>query len=118
MAQHKTLTPTNIATELGIQSITLRRWCSAFSEYLSPLANPGSGQARRFTGKDLEVLRYVRSLRDQDRSLVDIAGLLKDKTFTEIDTPPNDTNLAIVDALDAPEPTPANLVVVDAINTL
>lgn len=100
-------TPQEIQNTLGITSITLRRWCDYHKTYLSTGTQPRHGQARRFTGKDLEVLRHVQSLRDQGMTTAIINEHLSTLTFAEIDTPTNDTNLAIVDAPDTPDSTPA-----------
>jgi len=46
--------PTFTAELLGIKPLTLRRWCEYHAEHLSPGTNPPSGQARRFTDKDIK----------------------------------------------------------------
>lgn len=93
MTNQKLLTPTAITEQLQITPITLRRWCDYHRTYLSPLANPGPGQARRFTGRDLDVLKHVRSLRDQGMTTQIINDQLVTLTFPEIDEQP------LVDAL-------------------
>ncbi len=108
-------TPQEIQNTLGITSITLRRWCDYHKAYLSTGTQPRNGQARRFTGRDLEVLRHVQSLRDQGMTTVIINEHLSTLTFAEIDNAPNDTTLAIVDAPEQPRATPAALVTVDTI---
>jgi len=40
------------------------------------LANPPAGQARRFTGRDLEVLKHVKSLRAQGLTVARINNFL------------------------------------------
>lgn len=71
---------------LGITPVTLRRWCAAHASYLSPLANPPErGTARRFTGKDIEVLKHVQSLRAHGLTEAKINEQLRTLTFAEID---------------------------------
>lgn len=122
MPDQPTITPANIADQLGITIITLRRWCAAFAVHLSPLANPEPGQARRFTYRDREVLRYARSLRDQGRSLGDIADLLVDLSFPEIDAPGNTEELAPIEAtstaLESRQASPGALVAMDTFKAL
>jgi DNA-binding transcriptional MerR regulator len=84
---------------LGITPVTLRRWCEYHAEHLSEGANPLAGKARRFTGKDIEVLKHVRSLRDRGLTTNDINEQLTGLTFAEIDAQSIDvepqTNLAV-----------------------
>ena len=83
MAEH---TPHATANMLGITPVTLRRWCAAHAAYLSPLANPPErGTARRFTGKDIEVLKHVQSLRAHGTTEAKINEQLRTLTFAEID---------------------------------
>ena len=86
--------------QLGITPITLRRWCSYHRQYLSPGANPGEGVTRRFTGRDLEVFKHVRTLRDQGANTEQINEQLKGLTFPEILGP---------DALTVPPASPEGL---------
>lgn len=102
---------------LGIQPITLRRWCATYAAHLSPTANPTPGTSRRFTGRDLEVLRHVRTLRDKGVSVPLIAEQLAGLTFPTIDhdapTPPtghagieaDSTAIATTTAPDTPQST-------------
>lgn len=116
-------TPQEIQNTLGVTSITLRRWCDYHKAYLSTGTQPRNGQARRFTGKDLEVLRHVQSLRDQGMTTAIINGQLSTITFAEIDDQPDnsaddqglpdtlpDNAITIVDAPEQPDATPANIV--------
>lgn len=84
MTEQQPITPGTLIEQLGITPITLRRWCAYHREYLSPGANPGEGVTRRFTGRDLEVLRHVRSLRDQGLTTQQINEQLQGVTFPEI----------------------------------
>ena len=97
MTEQLPITPGKLIEQLGITPITLRRWCAYHKAHLSPGANPGEGVTRRFTGRDLEVLRHVRSLRDQGLTTEQINEQLKGLTFPEI--VPGDQ---VDTALDAP----------------
>ena len=73
---------------LEITPVTLRRWCAAHAEFLSPGANPPErGEARRFTGRDIEVLKHVKSLRAQGKTEAKINEQLRTLTFPEIEEP-------------------------------
>ena len=74
------------AEQVGIKAVTLRRWCEYHAAYLSPGANPPTGQARRFNGRDIEVLKTVRELREEGFSVARINEKLSGLTFAEIDT--------------------------------
>lgn len=79
------ITPTQMIEQLQIKPITLRRWCVTYGSHLSPGATPDPGVNRRFTGRDLEVLRHVRSLRDQGVGAAQINEQLASLTFPEIE---------------------------------
>ena len=87
MTEHLPITPGKLIEQLGITPITLRRWCAYHRVYLSPGANPGEGVTRRFTGRDLEVFKHVRSLRDQGLTTEQINEQLAGLTFPEIEEP-------------------------------
>jgi DNA-binding transcriptional MerR regulator len=48
-----------------ISADTVRVWSEEFKEYLSPLANPGSGRHRIFNDDDLSVFALVSSIKDK-----------------------------------------------------
>lgn len=86
---------------LEITPVTLRRWCAAHAEFLSSGANPPErGEARRFTGRDIEVLKHVKSLRAQGKTEAKINEQLRTLTFPEIE--PGDQ----ADALTVPPASP------------
>ena len=95
-------TPHSTANMLEITPVTLRRWCAAHAEFLSSGANPPErGEARRFTGRDIEVLKHIKSLRAQGKTEAKINEQLRTLTFPEIeiiDTPGLNEN----NVLDAP----------------
>ncbi len=105
------------ATVCNVTVNTVRNWCKDYGAFLSPGAS-GEGGNRSFSGHDLEVFKYIAQLRSENMQKPAILQRLSETTFAEIDTPLNDTNLAIVDAPDTPDTTPASIVVLDAISTL
>lgn len=113
-------TPHNTADTLGITPFTLRRWCDYHAAYLSPSANPPAGQARRFTGRDLEVLKHVKSLRAQGLTVARINEQLAPLTFAEIDNSEQDTDIveAPQDAQNAQDRTDSALAVRVALDDL
>ena|SRR6476661_8944325 len=115
MSEQLTNTPHQTAEMLGITPVTLRRWCEYHAAHLSPGANPLAGKARRFTGKDIEVLKHVRSLRDRGLTTGDINEQLQTLTFAEIDTSEqDDTAVALAQtAQEAQGLTPAMHVALD-----
>ena len=120
MSEH---TPHNTADTLGITPFTLRRWCDYHAAYLSPSANPPAGQARRFTGRDLEVLKHVKSLRAQGLTVARINEQLAPLTFAEIDNSEQDTDIVEAPqdaqtAQDARHATPASTVALDDLEKL
>ena len=78
--------PTFTAELLDIKPLTLRRWCEYHAEHLSPGTNPPSGQARRFTDKDIEVLKHIKHLRSQGFNTAIINERLAGLTFAEVIT--------------------------------
>jgi DNA-binding transcriptional MerR regulator len=56
---------------------TIRAWANEFSEYLSPLANPGKGKGRSFTPEDLMVFSLVSEMKDRNHTFEDIHAALK-----------------------------------------
>ena len=85
MDEHPTNTPHATAAMLEITPVTLRRWCEYHAEHLSAGANPPAGKARRFTGRDLEVFKHVRSLRALGLTVADINEQLQSLTFAIVD---------------------------------
>lgn len=99
MSEH--IAPHDTAHRLGITPATLRRWCEYHAAHLSPGVQPLPGQARRFTGHDIEVLLYCKQLRAQGLTVASINEQLPGLTFAEIDAIQEDTAIASVDASDA-----------------
>lgn len=77
--------PHETASILGITPATLRRWAEYHKAYLSPDTQPSSGQPRRFTNRDIEILKHCKHLRDQGLTVASINDQLADLTFPEID---------------------------------
>ena len=106
---------------LEITPVTLRRWCEYHAEHLSAGANPPTGKARRFTGRDLEVFKHVRSLRAQGLTVSDINEQLQSLTFAVVDTdeqPSADSEeLAPMASQEAPQSTQAIIMVVESLRS-
>jgi DNA-binding transcriptional MerR regulator len=56
-------TVSQAAEQLETSRSTVRRWASDYAAHLSPLANPERGKERRFTIRDIEILREVSQMR-------------------------------------------------------
>jgi DNA-binding transcriptional MerR regulator len=52
--------PVEVEQLAGIAAHNVRRWTRYHKEHLSPSANPEPGQPRRFTRRDVEVLRQPK----------------------------------------------------------
>lgn len=118
MSEHIANTPHATAALLDITPVTLRRWCDYHAAHLSTVANPLSGKARRFTGRDVEVLKHVRSLRTQGLTTADINEQLAGLTFAVIDTDEHRADSGEIVPQTAPEglqQAPAPIVTVDTI---
>jgi DNA-binding transcriptional MerR regulator len=64
----------------------VRRWSKWHAPYLSPTAQPPAGQPRRYTWRDVEVLKEIRRLReDQGLTTKDVNAKLA--TFVVVDAP-------------------------------
>ncbi|MBL8118774.1 MAG: MerR family transcriptional regulator [Anaerolineae bacterium] len=66
----------DLSQRFDITTETLRQWAMEFRRHLSASANPGSGQHRRFTFADLEVLTLVNELRARNTKWEDIHASL------------------------------------------
>lgn len=116
------ITPTQMIEHLEIKPITLRRWCATYGAHLSPGANPAPGVARKFTGRDLQVFNYVRSMRDQGIGAAQINDQLAGLTFAEIDhsepddDQPDDQQIESVTAVTGAASLPADLSVYNALD--
>ena len=99
----QTFTPNEVAALTGIAAHSIRRWSEYHSDHLSASANPGTSIARRFTGRDIEVLRHVDTLRRQGLTVPVINEQLKALTFAEVDTGDSEALQASTDAPNAIE---------------
>ena len=82
----QTFAPNEAAQLVGTAAHNVRRWTEYHSAHLSPLATPTPGQARRYNGRDIEVLKHVKALRAQGLTVPVINEQLAGLTFAEIDT--------------------------------
>ena len=117
MTEKSTLPLAITADQIGIKAVTLRRWCEYHASYLSPGANPPTGQARRFNSRDIEVLKTVKDLREEGFSSARINEKLSGLTFAEIDiseiapADSEDTAIAPTTAQESPQQAQAFMVV-------
>jgi DNA-binding transcriptional MerR regulator len=123
--------PTTLATKqaaikLQVSPNTLRNWSDQYSTYLGESARPGYQPERQFTDKDLTVLTYIKQLRAEGMKEDSIKLRLAETKFTAIEILQTDINrlqqdttfTTIQNAPDAPESSPASIVVLDAIATM
>ena len=116
MTEKSTLPLATTADMIGIKAGTLRRWAEYHSAYLSTTANPLAGQARRFTHKDVEVLRMVAELRSQGLTVGGINDRLSAITFPDVEESEavdESTELAPVASQEGHQSTPAMLMVLN-----
>lgn len=78
--------PADIAKECNVSVGTVRSWCSEFSEFLGPGANPADGD-RKLSDRDLEVCKYIAQLRQEGMSKPQIALRLRETSFGTIEPP-------------------------------
>ena len=57
-------TPKQLADRLGLSGTTIRNYSRAWSDYLSPSANPQAGQPRIYTEDDIAVITTIAALRE------------------------------------------------------
>ncbi len=79
------LRPADIAKECGVSVGTVRNWCTDYAEFLSPGANPNDGN-RLLNERDLEICRYIASLRKEGMSKPQIILRLRETSFGHVDT--------------------------------
>ena len=79
------LRPADIAKECGVSVGTVRNWCADYAEFLSPGANPNDGN-RLLNERDLEICRYIASLRKEGMSKPQIILRLRETSFGHVDT--------------------------------
>ena len=85
----QTFTPHEAAALVGVAVHNVRRWAEYHAGYLSATASPPTGQVKRFTGRDIEVLKHVKDLRALGQTVAVINEQLKSLTFAEIDNSPD-----------------------------
>ncbi len=79
---------TDAAKACNVSLNTIRNWCRGYGVFLSPCAS-AIGEARAFTGRDMEVLKYIALLRSEGMQKGAIVQRLGETTFSEIE--PDDT---------------------------
>lgn len=73
-----------IQSLFNISSDTVRIWADEFTEYLSPLATPGTGKHRVFNDDDLRVFALVSDMRASSFSYDEIHVSLKNGNLGEL----------------------------------
>jgi DNA-binding transcriptional MerR regulator len=69
-------TPKQVADSLNISATTIRNYSRLWAEYLSPSANPESGQARLYTEDDIAVMATIVALRDNQATTDQVRAAL------------------------------------------
>jgi|GEM_PF-3562117 len=105
------------ATMCNVTVNTVRNWCKEYGDFLSPSARGSSGN-RRFTGRDLDVLKYIAQLRSENMQKSAILQRLGETTFAEInaadqDEPQSDQPVALPAAQEGLHHAPALIVALD-----
>lgn len=101
----QTFSPHETALLVGVAVHNIRRWGEYHAAYLSAGATPPAGQLKRYTGRDVEVLKHVKALRDQGLPVPVINEQLKGLTFAEVDSNPNsklDSAVTVNEIIDHP----------------
>lgn len=93
--------PTEAAAVVQISPSSLRVWCSTFSEFLSPSANPGAGAERVLSPRDIAILQRVKELRDTGATYAAISEMLRNEDTGALQ--PHIDLQPTVTVLDAPE---------------
>ena len=86
--QQETINPSRVAKQVGVPPSTLRLWAKQYAEFLSPGANPASGEERRFTAGDIETLKAVAQLRHNGMLPADIANRLRNNPAAGVQDAP------------------------------
>lgn len=105
-----TYRPVDAAEVLGVSTSTLRRWAQDFGEHLSASAAPDAGSRRRFTARDIAVLRHAKALLDARNATPVVNDLLRLEDFGDMEadqaaeaptkaTPAQDASTALVSLL-------------------
>jgi len=64
-------------TLYGVTGQTIRGWCSEFSDFLSPSANPGRRRTRMLSHDDMRVLALIASMQKDGFHFPDIRNSLE-----------------------------------------
>lgn len=113
---------TDAAKACNVSLNTIRNWCRDYGAFLSPGAS-ATGEARAFTGRDMEVLKYIALLRSEGMQKGAIVQRLGETTFSEI--APDDTiepaadseELATQNAPESLQSTQAIIMVVESLRS-
>lgn len=72
--------PNDVANMTGASIQTVRRWTDLFADLLSESANPAPGNPRLYSWADVEVIKQIKALRDQNVPVEAIAERLSSPT--------------------------------------
>ena len=75
---------TDAAKACNVTLNTIRNWCKDYSAFLSAGATVATGQ-REFTGRDMDVFKYIALLRSEGMQKDAIVQRLGETTFSEIE---------------------------------
>ncbi len=75
---------TDAAKACNVTLNTIRNWCKDYSAFLSAGATVATGQ-REFTGRDMDVFKYIALLRSEGMQKDAIVQRLGETTFPEIE---------------------------------
>jgi DNA-binding transcriptional MerR regulator len=64
--------PHEVAQRLRTSGSTIRAWSNEFGRFLSPSASGGTGRYRDFNDQDMQILYYVKSLRNASVPLEEV----------------------------------------------
>ena len=82
----------DVAQTCNVTVNTVRNWCRDYGQFLDPGATVTTGN-RFFSGRDLEVFKYIAALRAENMQKPAIAQRLSETTFAEIDNSEQDTDI-------------------------
>ena len=108
----------DVAQTCNVTVNTVRNWCRDYGQFLSEGATVTTGN-RFFSGRDLEVFKYIATLRAENMQRTAILQRLSETTFPEVDTEPEaDSAIVTQNAPITPHVTPAPIVAVDYLQAL
>ncbi|MEP7288442.1 MAG: MerR family transcriptional regulator [Chloroflexota bacterium] len=69
--------PQELAKQLGIADVTLRKWAGKdFAQFLSPSATVSNGARRSFSDQDVRIMLWIGQMKDQNMPADEITAVL------------------------------------------